>query len=353
MFFKLFPFCIPVKGAKNALICDFQRKIMQPIPLALYEILNDNRDKDIDSLLKLFSLEEQKIVNDYFTFLIDKEFGHNVEDPCQFPAVNLSWYSPNKITHSIVDYCNNSDYDLIQAVRLLSNIGCKHLQIRLFSELPEPFILNILEEVEGSAMSFLSIEIIAPYSQFYTEAFCKKVFSMSPRLLLLQLYNSDVNRIMHLDENTSVIYSQKNIESHHHCGIISKDYFILNQEMYLEGRKKNTCLNGKLSIDIEGNIKNCPSMKKSYGKIDETHLFEVLEISDFFALWGITKDKIDICKDCEYRFVCTDCRAYLTDPEDKHSQPLKCGYNPYTGEWSRWSENPLKKQTAAFYDIST
>lgn len=33
------------------------------------------------------------------------------------------------------------------------------------------------------------------------------------------------------------------------------------------------------------------------------------------------------------------------------SKPLKCGYNPYTGEWSDWSTNPLKQKAIEFYGI--
>ena len=30
----------------------------------------------------------------------------------------------------------------------------------------------------------------------------------------------------------------------------------------------------------------------------------------------------------------SDERAYLTEPSNIYSKPLKCGYNPYTGEWA-------------------
>jgi len=32
--------------------------------------------------------------------------------------------------------------------------------------------------------------------------------------------------------------------------------------------------------------------------------------------------------------ILSDKRAYLTEPENIYSKPLKCGYNPYTGEWA-------------------
>jgi len=50
-----------------------------------------------------------------------------------------------------------------------------------------------------------------------------------------------------------------------------------------------------------------------------------------------------------YFFNNFDCRAYIEDPEDINSKSLKCGYNPYTGEWSEWSTNPLKQKAIEHY----
>jgi hypothetical protein len=66
---------------------------------------------------------------------------------------------------------------------------------------------------------------------------------------------------------------------------------------------------------------------------------------------GFKKDQIEVCKDCEFRYICTGCRAYLEDPEDIHSKPLKCGYNPYTCEWEEWSTNPLKQKAIEHYGM--
>lgn len=92
-------------------------------------------------------------------------------------------------------------------------------------------------------------------------------------------------------------------------------------------------------------------MTESFGNINDTSLLEVLEKPGFKKLWDLSKDKIHVCKDCEFRYICTDCRAYVEDPDDILSKPLKCGYNPYTGEWSDWSTNPLKQKAIEFYGI--
>ena len=103
--------------------------------------------------------------------------------------------------------------------------------------------------------------------------------------------------------------------------------------MFYESQCHNTCLNRKVCIDAEGNIKNCPAMAKSYGNIRDTTLEEAINKPGFKDLWFICKDQIDVCKDCEFRYMCTDCRAFIKDPENIYSQPAKCTYNPYICLW--------------------
>jgi SPASM domain peptide maturase of grasp-with-spasm system len=129
-----------------------------------------------------------------------------------------------------------------------------------------------------------------------------------------------------------VFITQNSILNQNSCGIISSKYFSTNLQHFTEAQKHNTCLNRKISIDVNGEIKNCPSMAKSFGNIKDTTLAEAIEKPGFKDLWEINKDKVHVCKDCEFRYICTDCRAYLENPEDIYSKPLKCGYNPYTAE---------------------
>lgn len=74
-------------------------------------------------------------------------------------------------------------------------------------------------------------------------------------------------------------------------------------------------------------------MQKSYGNIQTTTLEEALNKSGFKDLWSIKKDDIKICQDCEFRHICTDCRAFIDDPNDIYSHPAKCTYNPYQAKW--------------------
>ena len=97
-------------------------------------------------------------------------------------------------------------------------------------------------------------------------------------------------------------------------------------------------------------------MPQIFGNIKNTSLEEALGQPDFKKYWNLTKDHIEVCKDCEFRYICTDCRAYTERTHTRSegldiSKPLKCGYNPYTGEWEEWSTNPLKEKAIKHYGM--
>jgi SPASM domain peptide maturase of grasp-with-spasm system len=99
--------------------------------------------------------------------------------------------------------------------------------------------------------------------------------------------------------------------------------------LYLESLDCNNCLNKKIAIDRFGKIRNCPSMSNEYGDIKMyPNLKEIVESKKFQYFGKIKKDDISICKECELRYACIDCRAYLSDPKNLLSKPAKCNYNP-------------------------
>jgi SPASM domain peptide maturase of grasp-with-spasm system len=137
----------------------------------------------------------------------------------------------------------------------------------------------------------------------------------------------------------------KNRASVASCGQVSPRYFSLFLEHFTEAQHFNTCLNRKISVTVDGQIKPCPSLKESYGNTRETSLLRVLEEPRLVQISRITKDQVAVCRDCEFRYICTDCRAFISDAEDPFSKPAKCSYNPYTAKWESGVNN--SERTAA------
>ena len=74
-------------------------------------------------------------------------------------------------------------------------------------------------------------------------------------------------------------------------------------------------------------------INKEYN-IRNNSLEELLKEYIIPEFWSISKNKIKVCKDCEYRYICKDCRPLSVEGNDKFSKGSFCTYNPYKGEWA-------------------
>lgn len=351
--FVVFECCRLVKGYNIALFCDIQRNTFRLLPLEFADlILNFNR-KQVSEIFLYYKHENHSVIQENLLFLEAEEFIFFTYNPEWFPEMSLEWDEPSVLTNGIIDI-NFRNFDQVLSENIwqqLSELGCEHLQLRVFDSLE----LHKLEEKLNliKAKRIISLEIILKYNSEISDEMFNDFVNRQPRIYNLILHSAPINEVTYLSQtNMGNIYKNSTVlTSEVHCGNISEDRFILNIKSFTESIHHNSCLNRKISIDVEGNIKNCPSMTESFGNIRDTTLAEAIEKPGFKKYWDINKDKIHVCKDCEFRYICTDCRAYVEDPEDILSKPLKCGYNPYTGEWSEWSTNPLKQKAIDFYGM--
>lgn len=97
----------------------------------------------------------------------------------------------------------------------------------------------------------------------------------------------------------------------------------------------NPCLGQQISIDCGGEIKPCLWFPEILGNISSGNILQMILSGKFDQYWVMTKDKVDVCKDCEKRYVCADCRVQYTSTAEESrsvntSKPTYCDYNPYT-----------------------
>ncbi|MCR1025761.1 grasp-with-spasm system SPASM domain peptide maturase [Cellulophaga baltica] len=347
----LYSNCLLVKGANRSVICDVQLQTIHYIPNSLYELLKEHSGKSVDDIKQSYDNKFNDVIDAYFKFLEDKEIIFYTNTPERFPSMNLDWHYPHKVSNVILDYNNSSNYDIKHVLKELEELRCKNVQLRFFSAINKEFVISILQYIKDLKSIITSIELIVKNSEWTSSEEIKELFLKYPRLSAFNIHSAEENEIISYG-NKFIVYTQQVINSEAHCGIISMNYFAINLKTFTESKQHNSCLNRKISIDTNGNIKNCPSMNKIYGSIKNTKLKNVIDDSSFQEVWNINKDQIDVCKDCEFRYICTDCRAYLEKPEDTYSKPLKCGYNPYTNEWEEWSTNKLKNKAKEFYGLT-
>jgi len=341
--YKLFSNCLITKGDQNFSIVDTQREDVYILPNIYFDIVTNKEFNNISEVLSTNSDDITLILKDLFTYLDENELIYFSTEFDLFPELITDWDYPAKITNGIILF----NYSLLNSYKnIVSDFNkflCNYLEIWVLDIIEIKHLESLLNLFKDSTIFSIDLKL-SKYEK--STSLLTNLITNYPRVNEIVVYNS-VSENLELDRIKFI----KGKLSAHQCGKINQAYFSPNIHTYFESIKHNSCLNRKISIDSEGNIKNCPSMAKSFGNIKDTTLAEAIEKPGFKKYWNINKDKIHVCKDCEFRYICTDCRAYVEDPEDILSKPLKCVYNPYTGEWSEWSTNPLKQKAIDFYGM--
>ena len=230
----------------------------------------------------------------------------------------------------------------------LNQSGVKFVEIRFYHETNFSQIEKLFQIFENSKIR--GIELLLNYQEGIDFDILSKKYQRICKIGLF--FKSEVELQDYYNHKDDLINFSLNVGAFHnnnHCGSINVNNFDVNIFMYLDSLNFNTCLNKKISISQTGEIKNCPSMTSSFGNISDTKFSEVVINSDFTKLWKITKKLVNVCKICEFRYICTDCRVFLEDPLDNYSKPLKCGYDPITGIWDVWSNDINKVKLFNYY----
>jgi radical SAM protein with 4Fe4S-binding SPASM domain len=116
--------------------------------------------------------------------------------------------------------------------------------------------------------------------------------------------------------------------------------FKASKEMIAHYRSGHSCLLGKIAITESGDVLPCIfSRNHILGNYLDSNSFQpILYSQDLQQIWHTTKDNVFVCQDCEYRYICFDCRplaeAAAVGRACFQTAPYpRCTYNPYTGQW--------------------
>jgi SPASM domain peptide maturase of grasp-with-spasm system len=357
----LYADCIPVRGVVRSAIYDLTRKDIIMLPTEYFDMLEYLLSDKMHILFdELESEEEKEYLMDFIQFLDDHEVLLFSEDPASFPKIEEAWDTPSVIQNAIIDI-DEIRHDFNKIFNELDELGCQYVEIRSFSNLLNlEEVHNILTVARNKSIE--GIELILKYDRDKPVEQYAALAEEHAILYSLTLHSSVKDETVRIDygcDEESAEYIAKEIrltsqkiDSHAHCGLITlKQLCTPTVPLFFENKLYNGCLNRKVSIDANGEIKNCPSMSASFGNIAETSIRTAIGNEAFQEKGKITKDQISVCRDCEFRYACTDCRAYTEQPANPYSKPLKCGYNPYTCEWEEWSASPLKKAAIAYYKL--
>lgn len=324
---KLYPNVIPVKGYNRSLLIDLQKGKPYFVPNDLVDYLEQDSGKKVE---------------EYDAFLIENELGtriHSKLAACLSPLA-LKYYPDSKINNAILELEESSSWNIQSVINQLNELGTRFLEVRFLDSASLLKNLSIIREcMHGTTIE--SVQILIPFDEnlksFLDSTFKERFF----RLSTIVVYKAPKGFELETNDYNLIFTSQESV-SHEHCGNISMESFTVNMQTYVRNRNYNSCLAHKISVDKHGFICHCPSSKQRYGHADTASFQKVLAREEFRSKWNLTKDQLQVCSVCEFRWICNDCRAFTMD-DLENGKPSKCKYNPFISLWAD-EENYLPEE---------
>jgi radical SAM protein with 4Fe4S-binding SPASM domain len=102
--------------------------------------------------------------------------------------------------------------------------------------------------------------------------------------------------------------------------VIEAHRYAINQEM-------NPCWGASLGLDERGDVRPCLWSARVAGNVS-TESPDTIK-ARLAEYWNLTKDSIEVCSDCERRYVCSDCRVLAEERGGAlTSKTANCDYDP-------------------------
>lgn len=340
--FVLFADCIPVEGFQRASICDLGRGEIYLVPKSLYFFIQNFEGRSLSGLFNRLNSNDKEIIYDYFDHLENHEliFWCKKTETKLFPKIKPKWGSPSVISNAIIEFNPSLFYKKMLAE--LNELGCHYFQFRLENlnaELINQFSY-FLQTLEQSYPNLTMFEILAPHHSKMIDDFFLKEMSNYIQLQCITFYNhkSDSKQIIN---NLNIKYTTQDLNNYPIRSNVSFNSFFPNYDFFFESRTRNPYYSGKIAIDVIGNIKNTPGDQKYFGNIQSNSIIEIVRSQIFKKLWYSSKDKIQGCQNCEFRYICFDNRPILFDEVNNiYKSEVECNYNPLTSEWKNSITGP-------------
>ena len=354
-FVNIYPKNILVKGFNRCGVVNLNQGVFHALPIEIYNLINYDLENDsLENSISKFSINEQILVRDFINHLCNNNILFFSEQKINFRKDKFESISPFFISNMIIEFDRNLT-NLKKTLYQIEKLNCKNVEIRFFESVSITLILEITSYIQSLNSTINSLDlIINNLNEKISQDEMIELINKNPRITNFVIFNQRKNEVVVLNNKQTLLRTIDTLKTNN-CGNISTSKFVINTKLFSDSLNHNSCLHKKISIDKDGYIRNCPSMPQHFGNIKDTTLEEALNHPDFKKYWNVNKDMIAVCKDCEFRHICTDCRAYTErthfEEDIDLSKPLKCGYNPYTNEWAEWSTNPLKEKAIEYYGM--
>lgn len=331
--FQLFQCCIPVKGINRGIIIDFQRKSFHIVPNEIIDIIDQYKNEKALVLLNDFQ-ENKLILKKYIKYFLENELIILTNEIENYPPISKDFLKPfiidtisievNKLNSFMIDFFDNQIDELgLICIKLILRDSVIDNLIKILNLLENSKIQLVTLFVDQSNDLGIDIEIVIG-----------KIKAKYPRLVEVVFCNYS-GKDNEFDAKKDFYYEVLSVESVLFKKIHSVDDFIINIDAYNESLGFNLIYNRTVHIDYLGNVRHAINHKMVYGNISTNKLKNIIKDEKLKIFWEITKDKIETCKDCEFRYICPDGRVpnESSNRNILYTNKLKCNYDPYQNKW--------------------
>ncbi len=306
----------------------------------MFDILAKFRSKSFNDIVCELGEANAKALQEYFSFLEVKDFifwlDNDIDIDSLFPAITMRWDCPELISNMIIDI-NENVFNFENYFKKIKKLNCKHIQLRSFEVLSMDFWEYFIANFQYDGID--DIEIFTKFSSYLEVDKAKSLLKSNYRIKFI-IFHSSPEYVFFKDSSEKNIFSYVSlfvdkIHSSQDCHVIDPAYFAVNIRLFTEAQEHHTYFNRKMGIDIDGNIKNCPSLSESFGNINDPDidLRAIAQSPAFQRLWTVRKDDTAICRDCEFRYMCVDSREPHLGEDGLYHHKIPCPYDPYTATW--------------------
>ena len=316
-FFSLFANCKLVQGNEASAIFDLQRGKYFVIPNDLANFIENLKGNKIANIFSMYGVENENIIKEYFDFLISNDLGFVFEkDELNFfKPLSKKWDFPGLISNAIIDINSLSIPFIDLLINNLEDLGCENVFVTIMGGESDSLLLKTLKAITESSIYSISIDISD--TQFSNQQ-------------LLDIINNN-KRIDYL-----FLKRESKVESNHNKLVYYDKWpqtneilFSVNIKSYTEALNYNLYYNRKIFINEVGEYSNTKEFKNVLGNFYHDKLTKISEImmSEKFNYFGkISKNEIEGCKSCQYKYVCVDSRIPYTK-QGKLFLNGKCKYD--------------------------
>lgn len=356
MYFKLNPECLFVVGKNGSIICDsFNGKIYHLNKDETKIIIKSEKNNEIESH-RLYEELENACLGTFYEHLpyIQKIRTTNIThtDEIEFNFKKF-FLEINSVCDKNCLYCGNQKMkrslgclgcnifkekgerlklmEFHEIIECISNLGCEELYLTGGNlTLNWDMVLKILSY---SKYKFKEIYITISYKNISKKIINSLKNSFIHLIIQIDLNDFNKENLFNLENITYLVIVPENCEEIFYEKLKNMDNtsympdFLTQKKLYNPNLNNNfefnidsffhniefhPCLGKSIFISSKGTVHPCPMLRtKKWGNIKNKNLLNFFQKNKekIYIYWRKNLDYIENCKKCEFRYLCTDCRA--------------------------------------------